>query len=305
MGHISLNELKNYPVPVTYGDSFCYSLFIQNKTITIEIVNEHQFLINFIFEDSAGKRKYSYLDTSFARGSWFETFKKGNYPKEHFYIPISVILYNCVLTYLDEPTLIEVLNEFGYAKEVECTSEFQKAVFVDNVYFMSSSTHSNSTKRNFSMHSITHNNSSSSHHQLELKYIISESSVYRVVTDINKTVFPSIFSLAQYSEDRAIFHWDQNIFNDDFTSYFYTDKGSVRVIYIDGELSFSNITKFCEDNRSKDPAVIHQSLTYLMFLIIQHKPTKRFVELVKHIYPNVKVENLTLDEFKLFVMYQI
>jgi hypothetical protein len=301
---ISLDELKTKPVPITYGEVFSYSYFFENKTITIDIVNEHEFMINFIFEDEKGKRKYSYLDKSFAKSDYLESFKKGNYPKKHFNIDHGYILYNCIFSYLDEASLINVLDDFGYYSEVPCSNEYQKAVFVDNIYFFAASTHRDSKERKFSISTKTHNNSTFYDDQLRIDYIVSEDTVYKTIVKTEESLFPSIFNLLHYSE-RLNFHCDVNIFNDDFTYCFWPSHEFIMVKYCSGELNINSKTRFCEGNKTRDYDEIQRILTILVFYMVKDKPTSEFKALFKDMYGDNKISDMTIDEFKCLEMYQI
>lgn len=301
---ISLDELKKQPVPITYGEVFSYSYFFENKTITVEVVNEHEFMINFIFEDSAGKRKYSYLDKSFATSGNLEAFKRGNYPHKYFSTYYGNILYKCLFSYLDEPSLIKVLNDFGYHSEVPCSNEFQKAVFVENIYFSADSTHRDAKKRKFSINTHTHNQSIYYDDQLRIDYIVAEESVYRTIKKTEDSLFPSIFNLLHYSE-RLLFHADVNIFNDDFTCCLSTKNDFIFVSYLSGELRLNSRTLFCEGNKTSDPEEIQRVLTLLVLAVIQYKPTTEFIAVVKDMYGDMPVDKMTIGEFKCLEMYEI
>lgn len=301
---ISLDELKTKPVPITYGEVFSYSYFFENKTITIDIVNEHEFMINFIFEDSKGKRKYSYLDQTFAKSSNFETFKAGNYPKTHFNIYHGYILYTCLFTYLDEQSLIKVLDDFGYTSEVPCSNEYQKAIFVDNIYFSAESTHINAKKRKFSIFTRTHNQSIYYEDQLRIDYIVDEKTVFKTVKKTETMLFSNIFNLLHYSE-RLSFHADVNIFNDDFTYCFWPRNYFIVATYSSGELHLNSSTLFCDGNKTRDPDEIQRILTLLVFDVIKDKPTNKFIEIVQNMYGDLSIDKMTIDEFKCLEMYQI
>lgn len=301
---ISLGELNKKPVPITYGEAFSYSYFFENKTITIDIVNEHEFMINFIFEDKKGKRKYSYLDKSFAKSDYLETFKKGNYPKSHFNIEHGYILYNCLFSYLDEPSLIKVLDDFGYYSEVPCGHEYQKAIFVDNIYFYSDRTKPISKERKFTIVTKTHNESIFYNDQLRINYIVSESTVFKTIVKTEESLFPSIFNLLHYSKSLN-FHCDVNIFNDDFNYCFWPRHEFIMVNYSSGELYVNSKTRFCEGNRTRDYDEIQRILTILVFFMVKDNPTSKFMEIFKYMYGDMKIDDMTIDEFKCIEMYQI
>lgn len=304
MAIISLDELKTKPVPITYGEAFSYSYFFENKTITIDIVNEHEFMINFIFEDSKGKRKYSYLDKSFAKSDYLETFKKGNYPKTHFNIDHGYILYNCIFSYLDEPSLNKVLDDFGYYSEVPCSNEYQKAVFVENIHFSAESTKFNAKKRKFSIFTQTHNQSIYYDDQLRIDYIVDEEIVCRTVKKTENMLFSNIFNLLHYSKHLS-FHADVNIFNDDFTYCFWPSHEFIMVKYCSGVLRINSKTRFCEGNKTSDYDEIQKILTILVFYMVKDKPTSQFQAVFKDMYGDNKISEMTIDEFKCLEMYQI
>lgn len=301
---ISLKELETKPVPITYGEVFSYSNFFNNKKITIEIVNEHEFMINFIFEDAEGKRKYSYLDKSFAKSSSFETFKKGNYPKTHFNIEHGYILYNCIFSYLDEPSLIKVLDDFGYYSEVSCSNEYQKAIFIDNLFFAAVSTHRDSKNRKFSISTKIHNNSPFYNDQLRIDYIVSENTVFKTIIKTEDSLFPSIFNLLHYSE-RFNFHCNVNIFNDDFEYCFWPSHEFIMIKYFSGELCINSRTRFCEGNKTTDFDEIQRILTILVFYMIKDRPTSEFKKMFKDMYGDNQISDMTIEEFKCLEMYQI
>lgn len=302
---ISLDELKRNPVPITYGEVFSYSYFFENKTITVEVVNEHEFMVNFIFEDSKGKRKYSYLDKSFENSSYFQYFKAGNFDKKRFGSEYGNILYRCLFSYLDEPSLIKVLNDFGYYSEVPSSSEYQKAFFVENISFSCAKAHRDAKKREFTICTKIHNKSTSYDNQLRIEYVVQDDAVYKTIKNTEQTLFPSIFNLLHYS-NRLLFKADVNIFNDDFTCYLSTKNDFVGITYLSGELSLSSgRTKFCKGNRTRDPEEIQRVLLLVVLGVIQNKPTAEFTEVVNDIYGDKDIDTMTIDELKCLDMYQI
>lgn len=302
---ISLLELKRKPVPVSYGEVYSYTYFFENKLITIEVVNEHEFIVNFIFEDSKGKRKYSYLDQTFKSSPFFQYFKAGNFAKERFGSEYGNILYRCLFSYLDEPSLIKVLNDFGYYSEVPCTSEYQKAFFVENISFYCDNAHREAKERVFTICTKIYNKSTNYDNQLRIEYVVQDEAVCKTIKNTEQTLFPSIFNLLHYSK-QLLFKAYVNIFNDSFTCYLSTKNDFVRITYLSGELQLNcSRTKFCEGNRTRDPEEIQRVLLLVVLGVIQHEPTEQFIDVFKDIYGDKTIDEMTVDELKCLDMYQI
>lgn len=299
---ISLPLLRMSPVPVTYNEPFFYSNFFDNKFIEVEIVNGHEFLIHFIFEDSYGKRRYSYIDRSFRNSFGFIESKV--YTPDYFPYQLGYAIRSCILAYLEEDELLAFLEDCNCVDKVTNDGVYQYSIFIDNISFLSERSGPNASSRNFNATFYDKNKKGYDAYNY-INYTVYSDKVYISKTGTSGTSFPQIFGLLRYT-DSVFFSFNKNLINDDFECILKVENSLVFFTYVSGCLSLdSRNIILCNKNRTSDLGEIERVLKHLMFLAIKYKPNHHFLKLLKNIDENMDIKDLTIETLSLIEMYDI